>query len=364
MGKKLTLDNSSFIRFWLVTTGFILGAVFIFRAWTGLIIVGLAIFLALSIRPLGNRINSIFTKKGGKDKEKLSNILAFLMVVALIVVATLLIFPVVFSETSKFVGQIPQNFEKFLGGWDGINDFGKTIGIENMRGEIMEWISTTASSFAQNVGNLISSIGNVFSIILMSIILSIFFLLEGPALYERLWRKLEGRKKDEKIAELRRLVSRMANVVSSFMGGQVTIALLDGGMVALIVFCLSFFFGYQATLALPIGLISMLFYLIPMFGQFIGCAVNALILMASDPLAGLIFALIYLVFAQVEGNVVAPHIQGNAMRLSPLIVLVAVIVGTYAFGLIGAIIAIPVAGCIKVLLEEYPRIKELREKNE
>ena len=75
----------------------------------------------------------------------------------------------------------------------------------------------------------------------------------------------------------------------------------------------------------------------------------------------MIFLVSYLVFAQIEANVIAPRIQGNRMSLPPLIILVAVTVGVYAFGLIGAIVSIPVAGIIKVLIDEYQNMKEISE---
>ena len=59
---------------------------------------------------------------------------------------------------------------------------------------------------------------------------------------------------------------------------------------------------------------------------------------------------------------IAPKVQGTALKLPPIAILIAITIGTYMFGLIGAIIAIPIAGCIKVLIDEYPKIRELREK--
>ena len=109
------------------------------------------------------------------------------------------------------------------------------------------------------------------------------------------------------------------------------------------------------------GLITMVFYLIPMFGQIIGCSLVSLILLFSNPLAGIVFAVFYIVYAQIENNGIAPKIQGDALKLSPFIVLVSVTIGVYVAGLLGAIIAIPLAGCVKVLVDEYPQIKRIRE---
>ena len=152
----------------------------------------------------------------------------------------------------------------------------------------------------------------------------------------------------------------MANVVSTYVSRQVLVAIIDGCASTVIVFVLSFIFGFSQSLALPMGMITMTFYLIPMFGQFIGGTLVTLLLLFSNPVAGAIFAIIYIVYAQIENNVISPKIQGDALNLQPVIILCAIVIGMYMFGLLGAIVAIPIAGCIRVLIDEYPNIKATR----
>ena len=106
--------------------------------------------------------------------------------------------------------------------------------------------------------------------------------------------------------------------------------------------------------------ITALFYLIPMFGQFIGGTIVTVLLLSSNLWAGLIYAIIYIAYSQIENNVIAPKIQGDALSLKPVVILCAIVIGMYMFGLLGAIIAIPIAGCIRVLVEEYPNIRAAR----
>ena len=113
----------------------------------------------------------------------------------------------------------------------------------------------------------------------------------------------------------------------------------------------------SSSLAIPMGLITMIFYMIPMFGQFIGGTLVTLILASTNPLAGIIFAIVYILYAQIENNLISPKIQGNALNLPAVFILCAVVIGMYMFGLLGAIIAIPIAGCIRILIDEYPNIK-------
>ena len=79
----------------------------------------------------------------------------------------------------------------------------------------------------------------------------------------------------------------------------------------------------------------------------------AILLFFSSVPAGILFAIYFLVYQQVENNIIGPRIQSKRLELSPLTVLVSVTVGLYVFGVVGGVISIPIAGCINVLVEEY-----------
>ena len=79
----------------------------------------------------------------------------------------------------------------------------------------------------------------------------------------------------------------------------------------------------------------------------------------------MIFIIFFIVYQQIENNYVSPTIQSKKVELSALAVLASVTIGLYVFGLAGGIISIPIAGCIKVLLEEYlSRAKDNRDTSE
>jgi predicted PurR-regulated permease PerM len=90
-----------------------------------------------------------------------------------------------------------------------------------------------------------------------------------------------------------------------------------------------------------------------MFGSFIGGALVALLLAFNAWGAGLAFIIYTIVYLQIESNLISPKIQGKGLQLPALVVLMSVTIGVFTFGIIGAIISIPIAGCIKVLIEEY-----------
>lgn len=369
--KIIETDLKTFIKFWLVPLGIVAAVFLIFQAFTGLIIVGLSIFLALALRPLVRKVNALFVKCFGDDKkhQTLSAIFAYLIVVFIVGAIFAIIGPVVVNETAKFINNFPATFETTFGGWDGINNVGKTVGIEDLQDEINKNVSNISSGLLGVLGtNIVSSIGGAADAIMKTIlvlVLTLLFLLDGSKIVDKIYDGIDAKKTHQKtVKAVRNALARMANVVSIYVSRQVVVAILDGCAAAIIVFILSLIFGLSPSLAIPMGLITMVSYLVPMFGQFIGGSLVTILLLFSNPATALIFAVVYIIYAQFENNLIAPKIQGDAYDLMPVTILCAIVIGVYMFGLIGAIIAIPIVGFIKIFIEEYPKIKLAKEQDE
>lgn len=364
MSKVIETDTRTFVKFWSIPVIILIVLFILDKAVTGLIIIGISIFLALALKPLVKKVNNFFTKHFGTEKkhQKISAALAYIIVVVVIGGILAVVGPVVINETSKFVQQAPEMFEKNLGGWEGINDFGKNFGIQDLHGEIVNALDTLSKNILGDIGNnFVASVTNIADIgmkIVLVLVLTLLFLLEGPNLVAGFWNGLSSGEQNKKpIVVARRVFSKMANVISTYVSRQMIVAVLDGCASALIVFVLSLFTNISSSLAIPMGMITMVFYMIPMFGQFIGGTLVTVILASTFPWAGVIFAVVYILYAQIENNLIAPKIQGNALNLPAVFILCAIVIGMYMFGLLGAIIAIPIAGCIRVLIDEYPNIK-------
>ena len=366
MSKRIETDLKTFVKFWLVPIGILLALFIVQKALTGLIILGISIFLAIALRPLVNKVNSFFSKYFGKDKkhETISAVFAYLIVVVVVGAIIAIIGPVVVNETAHFIQKFPETFETTFGGWDGINNFGRNIGVQDLQGEIEKTLTGLSNNLLGVLGhNLMSSVSGVADVlmkIVLVLVLTLLFLLEGPGIMKSFWKAIEDDDNKKTVNVGRRVVSKMANVVSTYVSRQVAVAMLDGCATMAFVFILSIILGFSSSLAVPMGLITALFYLIPMFGQFIGGSLVTLLLISSNPWAGLIYAVAYILYAQIENNIIAPKIQGDALKLQPVVILSAIVIGMYMFGLLGAIIAVPIAGCIRVLVEEYPRIRAAR----
>lgn len=356
--RTIDVDTRTFVRFWLVILGFGLAGLFIWRAWSGLLIVGIALFLTIAIRPLAKRIDRLTHKEHATS----SSILAYVLVIGVLSFIVAIVGPVVIEQTVQFARQLPGMFDRNVVGWDSINDFGRTLGVDDLQEQLIATVRNFSSGFVANLGGvLMVSVGaaaQIITNIILIIVLTLFFSIEGPSIVASFWRLLSDKYKGKTVKAYQRLVGRMVDVVSTYVSHQVMVAVLDGCVVVIAVLMLSLIFGISGELALPMGLIAMVFYLIPMFGPVISCILIPLILMFTSLPAAITFLIFYIIYEQVENNVIAPKVQGGALNLPATIILVSIIIGMNVFGLIGAIVAIPIVGCLKVLLEELPNLRE------
>jgi len=108
-----------------------------------------------------------------------------------------------------------------------------------------------------------------------------------------------------------------------------------------------------AGLTFPTAAITFVLSLIPMFGATIAGLLIAALLAFNNLPAAIIYIVYFFIYQQIENNFVAPQVQAKKIELSALAVLGSVTIGLYLFGIVGGIIAIPIAGSIRVLLDEY-----------
>ena len=347
---KVTVDTKTFIRFWLVILGFAAVGFLLFKAATGLLIIGAALFIALAINPLVQKLAKLIPGSG----IKLPIAIAYIIVVGCLSAFFAIVVPTIINETVNFARNFPETIKTVSENFGWINDFGRQIGVENLQGEIVtniqKFSSTIVSDLGANFATSIGAVGGFIAATILVLVLALFMLTEGPTLLDQFWKNFKG---DKEAARTQNVINRMGNVVSKYVSNALTVALINACCTATVTLILCVIFRLDAGLALPFGLITGVFSLIPMFGSFIGGCIVALLLAFNVWGAGLAFLIYTIVYLQIEANVISPKVQGKGLQLPALAVLAAVTVGVYMFGIIGAIISIPVAGCIKVLIEEY-----------
>ncbi len=360
MKVRIDIDTKTFIRFGLVIIGFVVAALAIYSAQTALIIIGTSFFLAMA---LNIPVSGIAKYLPGKSRVG-ATALSYLAVLALLSLVFTFVIPPIVQQTAKFVENIPNVVNSATTQWEGVN---KLIEQYNLRPQVdaaMKSIRDNSSSWAANVGQgVVTSIGSVFSFLtaaLLVLVLTFLMLVEGPEWRKRLFAIYQDQ---DKMERHKRLIDRMYNVVTGYVTGQLTVSAIGAAAAAIAVFLLSLFFpAIPGNLAMPTAAITFVLSLIPMFGATIGGIIITLLLAFNNVPAAIIYAVFFIVYQQVENNLISPNIQAKKIELSALAVLVAVTIGIYMFGVVGGIIAIPIAGCIRVLVDEYLQMARRKRK--
>jgi predicted PurR-regulated permease PerM len=363
MKVRVDIDTKTFVRFWLVVIGFAFAILAIYSARAALVLLGLALFLALA---LNAPVSYLARHLPGKSRVG-GTALAYIFVIVMLAAFIFLVVPPIVQQTVKFSETVPALVESATSQWYGINELVTKYHLQTQVDSAMTAIRENTTGWATEASrNVLSGIGSAASIVVSTVlvlVLSFLMLVEGPMWLQRLWGVYNDQ---ERMEYHRNLVHRMYNVVTGYVTGQLTVSAIGATMAGTVVFILSLFFvAVPSNLALPTVAIAFTLSLIPMFGATIAGVLISILLTFNDITAGIIFVVFFIVYQQVENNFIAPTIQARKLELSALTVLSAVTVGIYVFGLAGGIISIPIAGCLKVLLEDYlERARKNRQRSE
>jgi len=351
MKTRIEIDTKTFVRFWLVVFAFALAALLLYVARGALVILGVAFFMALA---LSRPVNKIAKRLPGNSRVGATAV-AFIGVVAFIGAIIFLVIPPIIEQSAKLATTIPVWVENAQSQWTVFNGFIDKYNLQPQIDNALNSIRSSAASFAGSAGQgFIAGIGSVLTFVGTSVIvlfIAFFMLVEGPEWMKRVWALYSDRVAMERHKVL---ANRMYNTVTVFVTGQLTIAAIDGAVAGVGVLLLSLFFtDLPTSLILPIAALSFMMTMIPMFGATIAMLFSIFLIGLNSLPAAIIYAVYFLIYQQVEANVVTPMVQSKANNLTALIILVSVTTGIWMFGLAGGIIAIPIAGCIKILIEEY-----------
>jgi putative heme transporter len=144
-----------------------------------------------------------------------------------------------------------------------------------------------------------------------------------------------------------RVLLDMETVVGGYMRGQALTSLCIG------MFAYALLTGLGVPAALPLAVLAAFADLIPLVGGVLATAPSVLFALTVGPIQAVIVLVAFVIYQQVESSLLAPRIYGKSLRLSPIAVTVAILVGGQLLGMIGALLALPMAAGIRVLIENY-----------
>ncbi|WP_028708469.1 AI-2E family transporter [Propionicicella superfundia] len=307
---------------------------------TVLISIGVALFIALALDPVVRWLQSHGMSRG------LS--IAIVFVGFAVVVAGVLawLIPVAITQIAQLAGNMPGYVIQV----ENADWFKRALELFGQGGDVYAGILDQASAWLADPANLLALGGgavavgtgaiNAFSGTLIVIVLTLYFLATLGSMKRALY-SLAPAYARPRLAEL---TEKVTEAVGSYVAGMVVLA-----------FCNAVFaFLLLTILGIPfaplLALLALLITMIPMIGPFLFLIIATIICLFHAPVTGLIFAIAYFAYMEVEAYVLTPRVMTRAVDVPGSLVLIGAMVGASLLGLLGALVAVPVAASLLIIL--------------
>jgi len=343
----------------LLTAAVVLGAFFLL--WQVKTFIGwfvIALFLAAVLNPAVNWLQ----RRHRLMKRPLAIGLTYLtLLVALLLVVGIFV-PVLVDQINGFIKFVttaanapegPTQYIKGLAKDNGLGGLFQRFGdqLDELRkqlGGVLQNLLSSSGQIALSVAEMIAALATVLTLT--------FFLLLGS---ERYVNAGVGLFPERHQPLVRRLLSRSAGAISGYITGNLAISVICGITTFIVLLILGM--PYAAPLALLVAVLD----LIPLVGATLGGALLVIVGLFVEPWKAVVLLVYIVVYQQAEGSLLQPIVYSRAVQLNGLVILIALLVGGQLLGIPGALLAIPVAEIIRILVTElvaYRRTpKEARE---
>lgn len=301
-----------------------------------LLLILLAVFLALWLGPTVE----FLTRR--RLPRVVAILVAYLSVLATLVFLGIVAVPPIVSQINAGVHQLPHGISKLREN--------STFRKYDDKYKITEKLQTEAHRLPGRLASVAKELSSVtvgaFTALtkLISVLALGFFLLrDGPRLADRLYR-IRGPDQEER---LRRVGGDIYRSVSGYVAGNIAISVIAGTVayVALRIMGIAF--------ASPLAVIVAVFDLLPLVGATIAAIIVGLVtLYYNFPTDTIVWAVVVIVYQQVENNVLTPIVYRRTVKVPGMLVLISVLIGATLAGVVGALLAIPVAAAIQIVVRD------------
>lgn len=340
----ITISNRTLLR--IIAFGVVTYAAFRFfnNIQRPLTLIFVSFFLAMALNPAVG-----FVTRKLKSKSRIrGTAVAYVAVITLLITFFSLVLPPLVRQSTKFVQDVPDKITS-------LQSQDSALGRFVRKNDLSEQLNKFATDWSNNIGDTSGPVLTTANKIVVGVIsfitvlvLTFMMLVEGPYWINKFIATLPAARQ----GHTRLLLKRMYNLVTSFVNAQVIVALISATFAAIALTIASSVLNVTVNVIALAGLVA-LFGIIPTIGNIIAAAVVAIAcLFTSAPLA-IVMLIYFVVYQQIENVTIQPYIQSRNNDLSPLLVFVAALLGIGFGGLLGGFVAIPAAGCAKILIEDY-----------
>ncbi|MGE0449710.1 MAG: AI-2E family transporter [Vicinamibacterales bacterium] len=325
--------------------------VVLYTARDALLVVYVSVLLATGLGPLVRRIELAVPPGVKRLPRWLAILLIYVIIVGLLTMVGLLVVPPMVEQAQGLWRQLPDMFER-------AQRFVVSYGLLDHRITLEEAVRN-APGPGQAVGTVASAVGTVFTGVLgflTVLILTFYLLVESETLFAAFVR-LFPRGDRTRVEEVSLKIS---SKISAWLSGQ----LMLGGTIGLTAAAGLYLLGvpYFYVLALLAGLGEM----VPVVGPIFAAIPAVAVALSVSPQTALFTTIFFAAQQQVENHLLVPKLMQRQVGVSPVIVIVALLIGGSVLGILGALLAVPTAAILQVvtkeLLDERDRLQELGER--
>jgi len=339
----------------LLTVVVVLVALFLLwqvRTFIGWLVISL--FLAAVLNPAVNWLQ----RRHRLIKRPLAIGLTYLGVLVVLLFVVGIFLPLLVDQINgltKFVAAAAQAPE---GPTEYIRGLAKQSGLGGLLQRFDAQLADLRKQLGDLVGNLFSATGQIavsaasFLAALATVLTLTFFLILGSERYVNAGVGLFAERHQPLV---RRILGQAAGAVSGYVSGNLAISLICGVTTFVVLLILGM--PYAAPLALLVAVLD----LIPLVGATLGGALLVIVGLFVEPWKAVVLLIFVLVYQQVESNFLQPMVYSQAVQLNGLVILIALLVGGQLLGIPGALLAIPVAEIIRIVVTEILAYRRSRQ---
>jgi predicted PurR-regulated permease PerM len=306
----------------------------------------IALFLAMALNPAVE-----WCLRRGIRRRGVAVGVVYLAALALVVGISATFVPTLVREVNDFADAVPGYIEDLTKGEGKLGFLERDYQIvEKVREAIEKSGVTGVLGLSSTALSITKSVVNVVIATITIAFLTLFMLLEGPRWMERIFSLVP----EDRQPRWRKVGQDVYRTVGGYVTGNLTISLIAGVASTLVLL------GLGVQYAVALGLVVGILDLIPLAGATIAAVVVSTVGFLDSTTAGIVLIIFFVIYQQVENHVLQPLVYGRTVQLSPLVVLVAVLIGAELAGVVGALGAIPVAGSLQVVVVDWLTHRRLR----
>ncbi|MBU1036243.1 AI-2E family transporter [bacterium] len=283
-----------------------------------------------------------------KAPKVLAIIIVFGIIIALLILTIFFLIPSVINQLNILYKEIPKFIENYqnmiLSIKPQLSKFIDPADVETLLKENLSELQKGVLGFSQSIiiylSNIVSSI--TFGIVIVPLIL--FYLMRDIFKFkENLY--IFVSKKNKK--EFKEVLEEIDNIVSGFIRGRIIVCFIVGTLIGIGLYFLNLKF------ALIIGIISGIFNFIPYLGPIVGVVLALIFALGSPWWTLLMIVVLFVLVNQLEAIYLNPNILGKGLGLHPLTVILSMLICGQLLGILGVLVAVPLAAILKVLAIRY-----------